>query len=311
MGVDWSRNGVATASGMNNLTDGFGMLTKAWSNLEILEMSIGGAYRFNGKLSIGFAPVFAYQTMGLEMDFNTTGMPPGTPNPYKASLDNANAYGVGFDLGAVYKINEIVQFGFVYKSKRWMQKLEWNTTPDNMMFNSDKVKMRLDMPRQLALGINIRPIRQLRLETDVRWINYHDVMNEVDISGMNQPSPNGMVPMKTWNFHWKNQWVFAMGAEFYATRALTLRAGFNYAKSQIKDKDLYNNIITPAIVQTHVAAGASYKFNKNLELSFAYVHAFEHKQKGSVPSQYQHFYGRNVEIKMHQDIFSLEVTYNF
>ena len=293
MGVDWRK------SNGGNLTDGNGLLTKAWSNMAMMEMSVGGAYKVDDKLSVGFAPVFVYQSMGLEMDF---------ADQSSATLDSANAYGLGFDLGAIYKLNDMVQLGLTYKSKRYMQKLEWNTTvpPANTaaahMITSDKVKMRLDMPRQIAFGVNVKPINSLRVEADVRWINYHDVMNEVDVTGMGVP---------TWDFHWKNQWVFALGAEFDATKALTLRAGFNYAKSPIKDEDLYNNIVAPAIVETHATLGASYKLNKNLELSLAYAHAFEHKQTGKVPAAYQPFYGKTVEAKMHQDTIATQLTYNF
>ncbi len=292
MGVDWSdKNLINSISPMK--------LTKAWSSMAMMEMLVGGAYRVNDQFSVGFAPVFVYQAMGLEYGFK---------DGSSASLDNTNAYGIGFDLGAVYKVNDMVQLGLVYKSKRYMQKLEWNTTKPaagtaaSYMVTADKVKMRLDMPRQIAFGVNVRPIEPLRLEADVRWINYHDVMNEVDVSGMS---------MKTWDFHWKNQWVFALGAEYQAMQALTLRAGFNYAKSPIKDEDLYNNIVAPAIVETHATLGASYKLSKNIELTFAYVHAFEHKQKGNVPSSWQGFFGQSVEAKMHQDTFAAQVTYNF
>ena len=193
--------------------------------------------------------------------------------------------------------------GFVYKSKRYMQKLEWNTVPGNaLMITSDKVKMRLDMPQQVALGINFRPIEQLRIETDIRWINYHDVMNEVDVSGMKTPS---------WNFHWDNQWVFALGAEYKALPYLTLRAGFNYAKDPIDDDDLYMNIVAPAIVETHATFGFTYNITKSFDVSFAYVHAFEHDQTGKVPQQYQPMYGKEVEIKMHQDTVAAQVSYVF
>ncbi len=308
MGVDW-RN--------NNLT-GTGWLKKAYSSMQMMEMSFGGAYRFNGHLSVGFAPVFVYQALSMEFDWSVpdykntlgggvyTNEQMGLPSAgvHIDSLDSANAYGIGFDLGAVYKVNDMLQLGFVYKSKRFMQKLEWNTVVGSgIMIAKDRVSMRLDMPRQVAVGINFRPIRQLRLETDVRWINYKDVMNNVSVSGLR---------IDKWPFHWRNQWVFALGAEFYATRALTLRAGVNYGKSPIKDGDLNSNIVAPAIVQTHLTLGASYKVNKNLELSFAYVHAFEHKQSyNNTSPQDMMMYGQTTTIKMHQDTFAAQLTYNF
>ena len=291
MGVDFSnKNGLG------------GALTKAWSNMAMMEMSVGGAYRVNDKLSIGFAPVFVYESMGLEMNFDLSKM--GMSGVYKLSMDSTNAYGIGFDAGVVYKVNDIIQLGLVYKSKRYMQKLKWNMTPDGFMVGDDEVKMRLNMPRQVAFGINVRPIEPLRIEADVRWINYKDVMDEVDI--------DGMANQDKWNFHWKNQWVFAVGTEYQATKALTLRAGFNYAKSPIKDEDLNANVIAPAIVETHVTVGASYEFTKNLELSVAYAHAFEHKQsRKNTNMMDQIMYGPKTEVKMHQDTLAFQLSYVF
>jgi len=305
MGVDWSDNQLTNS----------GWLKKAYSMMQMMEVSIGGAYRVNDQLSIGFAPVFVYQALQMEFDWdvpdysgvfgapNTAlGLP--APGQYDDSLDTANAYGVGFDIGTVYKLSDMIMLGFVYKSKRWMQKLEWNTRPGSgLMIVKDKVKMRLDMPQQIAFGINFRPIESLRLEADVKWINYHSVMNEVDVSGL---------PQSTWNFHWHNQWVFALGAEYQATKSLTLRAGFNYAKSPIKDDDLNANIVSPAIVQTHATVGATIGLGDHMELSLAYAHAFEHKQSYKNKTQKeQMMYGPETKIKMHQDTVAAQLTYMF
>ncbi len=316
MGVDWEDNNLGEPWQYGKYTFP-SWLRKAYSNLQMMEMSMGGAYRFNDRLSVGLAPVFVYQALQMEFDWSVpnykntfghgvyTNQQMGFPAPgvHTDSLDTASAYGLGFDLGIIYKINDIWTVGFVYKSKRYMQKLKWNTVPGNaLMITSDKVKMRLDMPQQVAFGINFRPIEPLRIETDVRWINYHDVMNEVDVSGMAVPS---------WNFHWHNQWVFAIGAAYKALPSLTLRVGFNYAKSPIDDDDLYMNIVAPAIVETHTTFGFTYNIAKNFDVSFAYVHAFQHDQTGKVPQQYQPMYGKEVEIKMHQDTIATEISYVF
>ncbi len=302
MGVDWRSD---------TLTGQMGMLKKAYSNMQMMEMSIGGAYR-SGSFAIGFAPVFVYQALGMEFDWKVPDVgqtTPGTPyfgmlppaGLYKDSLDQANAYGVGFDIGVVYKFNEKLMVGLVYKSKRYMQKLKWNTEP-SFMIRGNTVKMRLDMPRQIALGINFRPIRQLRLETDIRWINYKDVMWEPGVSGL---------AIKKWPFHWHNQLVFAVGAEFYASNALTLRAGFNYGKNPIKSDDINANIVSPAIVESHLTFGMSYKFTKHLQLSFAYAHAFSKSVTHKNVGQDMFMYGSETKIKMHQDTFAAQLTYNF
>ncbi len=306
MGVDW------------NNPNGFGPaqpLQKVYSNMQMMEMDIAGSYRIDGHLSIGFAPVFVYQAMTLEMDMNNEAIAAGmtqagNPPPSGAittgtavnSLSAQNAYGAGFNLGLVYKLNDMWQFGLAYQSKRWMQTLEWNTIPNtNMvggMFDGYKVRMRLDMPQTIQFGVNFRPVNNLCIEADVKWINWSNVMDQVPVSGVAR--------MSSWDFNWKNQWVYMLGVEYKPIEPLTLMAGFNYGKSPVPDggQAFGNNIIAPAITQTHLSFGATYDITPAVQVSAAYEHAFEHQESGT-------FDNMPVTIKMHQDSYAVQLTYKF
>ncbi|WP_291493302.1 OmpP1/FadL family transporter [Desulfurella sp.] len=312
MGVDW------------NNPNGFGMaapLQKVYSNMQMMEMDIAGSYRIDGHLSIGFAPVFVYQAMSLEMDMNNeaiakaygygsyAGGAPFATGTAVNSLNAQNAYGAGFNLGLVYKLNDMWQFGLAYQSKRWMQTLQWNTIPNAFnpatgqgmlggMFDGYKVRMRLDMPQTIQFGVNFRPVNNLRIEADAKWINWSNVMDKVPITGV--------AGMNSWDFNWKNQWVYMLGVEYTPTPPLTLMAGFNYGKSPVPDggQAFGNNIIAPAIVQTHLSFGASYSVTPSVQVTAAYQHAFEHKQSGT-------FDGMPISIKMHEDEFAVQLTYKF
>lgn len=313
MGVDW------------NNPNGFGMaapLQKVYSNLQMMEMDLAGSYRIDGHLSIGFAPVFVYQAMTLEMDMNNAAIaqgmsmqgitpPTGSPSTGTAvnSLSVQDAYGAGFNLGLVYKVNDIWQFGLAYQSKRWMQTLQWDTIPNAFnpstgsgmlggMFSGYKVRMRLDMPQTIQFGVNFRPVNNLRIEADAKWINWSNVMDKVPVSGV--------ANISSWDFNWKNQWVYMLGLEYKPVELLTLMAGFNYGKSPVPDggQAFGNNIIAPAIVQTHLSFGASYNITPLVELTAAYQHTFEHKQSGT-------FDGMPISIKMHEDEYAIQLTYKF
>lgn len=310
MGVDWNNpNGFGAAA----------PLQKVYSNMQMMEMDVAGSYRIDGHLSIGFAPVFVYQSMALEMDMNNQMTSGGlAPAPQNASpttvnsLSAQNAYGAGFNLGIIYKLNDMWQFGLAYQSKRWMQTLQWNTMPNFVyyqstpngqmltnggMFDGYKVRMRLDMPQTIQFGVNFRPVNNLRIEADAKWINWSNVMDKVPVSGI--------AGMNSWDFNWKNQWVYMLGVEYSPIQPLTLMAGFNYGKSPIPDGEAFGyNIISPAIVQTHLSFGASYDITPSLQLTAAYQHAFEHKQSGT-------FQGMPVSIKMHEDEYAVQLTYKF
>jgi len=309
MGVDWNNpNGFGKAAS----------LQKVYSNMQMMEMDIAGSYRIDGHLSIGFAPVFVYQSMALEMDRNNQ-MTSGGKAPQNAStttvnsMSAQNAYGAGFNLGLVYKLNDMWQFGLAYQSKRWMQTLQWNTIPNFVsygyatngrmltnggMFDGYKVRMRLDMPQTVQFGVNFRPVNNLRVEADVKWINWSNVMDKVPV--------DGMAGMNSWDYNWKNQWVYMLGVEYSPIQPLTLMAGFNYGKSPVPDggEAFGNSIIAPAIVQTHVSFGASYDITPAVQLTAAYQHAFEHKQSGT-------YDGMPISIKMHEDEYAVQLTYKF
>jgi long-chain fatty acid transport protein len=294
MGVDWTN------------PNGFGPkaqhLQKVYSNMQMMETDVAGAYRIDGHLSIGFAPVFVYQSMAMEMDMG------GVAN----NLTSQNAYGAGFNLGLMYKLNDMCQFGLAYQSKRWMQTLQWNTIPNHPhsipdsggMFNGNKVRMRLDMPQTVQFGVNFRPVNNLRVEADVKWINWSNVMDKVPVDGI----VNNGKPMGSWDFNWKNQWVYMLGVEYSPIQPLTLMAGFNYGKSPIPNGVAFgNNIIAPAIVQTHLSFGASYDITPTVQLTGAYQHAFEHEQSGYLMGNTNmHF-----TIKMHEDEYAVQLTYKF
>jgi len=213
----------------------------------------------------------------------------------------------------VYKLNDMWQFGLAYQSKRWMQTLQWNTIPNAFnkntytgmlggMFDGYKVRMRLDMPQTVQFGVNFRPVNNLRVEADVKWINWSNVMDKVPVDGIVNGSGQ---PMGSWDFNWKNQWVYMLGVEYSPIQPLTLMAGFNYGKSPIPDGEAFgNNIIAPAIVQTHLSFGASYDITPAVQLTGAYQHAFEHEQSGT-------FNGMPISIKMHEDEYAVQLTYKF
>lgn len=93
-----------------------------------------------------------------------------------------------------------------------------------------------------------------------------------------------------------------MGIAYDVTEQLTLRAGYNYSTQPIADSQTYFNVLAPGVVQHHVTAGVTWRFNKNLELSAFYAHAFEQSVNGS-----GNYFGppANANLKMSQDSVGL------
>ena len=54
-----------------------------------------------------------------------------------------------------------------------------------------------------------------------------------------------------------------------------LRAGFNYGESPIDEASAANNMILPAVVETHYTVGADYIFNEHWDIGCHYMYAPE------------------------------------
>ncbi len=246
------------------------LLANMHTSLQFMRIIPAISYKISDNLSIGGALDFAWGSLDLGAV-----MSGGTY--LNRGGGQSQDYGIGAQLGIAYNMNDFIYLGFNYQSSIKM-KYEKVFDSDG---NGSYEDLKLEQPQEVAAGIGIRPVDNLKLGFDVRWINWSDA------DGYKQ-------------FKWKDQWVFAIGGE-YKIDKLYLRAGYNYGKSPIRSKnnldpvtpknkipdftarfsdfqvEWFNLIGFPAITEHHITLGAGYQFTKNFSLAVSYVHAFEKK----------------------------------
>lgn len=217
-----------------------------------------------------FAPAIAFQPfeqlsfgLALHVDY--------------ASLDLRNGsssnYGIGAQVGMIYKLNEHFSFGLNYVSPQ-------NVDHDNVADldqDGDDDTVKLESPHQVGLGLAYQMRNNLLIEGDIKWLNW---------SGANGYD----------DFDWDDQWVFAVGAQYRPMPKLVLRAGYNYGKNPVNEHDgfagdslttvqgktmpsyyyeTFRLVGLPAVVEHHLTAGIGYEFSPKFSLHAGYVHAFE------------------------------------
>ncbi len=203
------------------------------------------------------------------------------------SLDMGNGaspdYGVGVQLGVAYDMG-MLTFGANYQSAINMKyEKVYDTNRDGKLED-----MKLSQPQELAFGIGARPMDNLKVGLDVRWINWSDADGYGD-------------------FGWDDQWVIAIGGE-YKIDKLALRAGYNYGKSPIDDfnnpnpaktKNIpdfarplneyeiaaFNLVGFPAISEHHFTIGAGYQFTEHFTFHVSYVYSPEAEKKLTLGGQ--------------------------
>ncbi|MCC6063512.1 MAG: outer membrane protein transport protein [Thermocrinis sp.] len=224
------------------------------------------AYKVNDAISISGAIHLAYGSLDMGATIGGANLGGG----------QSQTYGIGAQLGVAYNMGDFVYAGLAYQSPVNMTyKRVFDTS-----FDGQFEDFKLTQPQELAFGVGVKPMDNLKVGMDIRWINWKNAKGYKE-------------------FQWKDQWVIALGGEFKPTQKLALRAGYNYGKSPIRGgvKDItpnktipnfaaqfsdfqiamFNLIGFPAITEHHITLGLGYEFTKNFSIDLAYEHAFNKK----------------------------------
>jgi len=78
--------------------------------------------------------------------------------------------------------------------------------------------------------------------------------------------------------------VLALGAEYWVSDNVALRAGYNHSDNPVPDSLAFYNIPAPAIVQNHLTLGLGFKPTRQLQVDLGYYHVFENTGTGPIPN---------------------------
>jgi long-chain fatty acid transport protein len=247
-------------------------LLRMHTNFQFMRIIPAIAYKVNDAISISGALHLAYGSLDMGATMGTS---------QNAGGGQSQTYGIGAQLGIAYNMGDFVYAGLTYQSpvsmtyKRVFDSDCFTGTCDGQFED-----LKLTQPQELAFGIGVKPMDNLKVGMDIRWVNWRNAKGYKE-------------------FQWKDQWVIALGGEFKPTQKLALRAGYNYGKSPIRGgtkntgnlnnipdfnqqfSDFYiavfNLIGFPAITEHHITLGLGYEFTKNFSIDLAYKHAFNKK----------------------------------
>jgi long-chain fatty acid transport protein len=283
-GVDYAASsiGVAGVEGSPLLLpqpNGFGAI---FSNYSFLKISPTAAVALSPKLWLGGAINVDWASLAVQP--MPTVAPACTsmtgPCYYPSAAATDGAFGVGFQLGLTYNINDLVAVGLSYTSPQWFSAFEFNSAyanPDLPSFGAPlTIEFTLDVPQIFAAGVGLKPLPGMTIGLDGRYITYESTKG-FSGSGFNA---DGSVA----GFGWQNIFVLAVGGEYWLSDRVALRAGYNYSQNPVPDSLSFFNIPAPAIVQNHVTLGAGYKVSRRVQIDLGYYHAFENTITGPIPN---------------------------
>lgn len=236
------------------------------------------AYKINANHSVGISPLLGYQRFkvdGLQAfdEMGFTGSPGNTTNK---GYDDSTGWGVR--IGWFGKLSDTVSLGAAYSSRMRM-------SPFDKYRGLFAEAGDFDIPENYNFGIAVKATPKLTIAADIQQINYGDVRsvaNGVTPSLIN-PVANPLGSATGSGFKWRDQTVFKLGMEYEYSKDLTLRAGYNYGKSPIRNgntDDVTFNILAPGVVEQHLTLGATWTLTNKDELTVSYMHAFSKSVTG-------------------------------
>lgn len=259
LGVDY-RNTAIESTALPGSGGTFPLVQGEYTQLQIMKFSPSIAYQVNNNLSLG---------LGVQIDYANLDLHHGS----------SFNYGIGAQLGAIYKASDMVTLGLTYVTPQEVDHKDVVLTPDGNIYD-----LKLESPQHLAVGVAVEPIKNtLLLEVNGQWIGWSSATGYKD-------------------FDWKDQWVLALGAQYKPNKQLAIRAGYNIANNPVREHnnfagfngtptppitevqgipfptyyyETFRIIGFPAIAKQHITFGIGYEFSNKLALNAGYTHAFK------------------------------------
>lgn len=164
------------------------------------------------------------------------------------SLEWDQSLGAGAVVGVNKTVSDRLKIGASYLTEQYMTELDEYET---LLTDS------LNQPQQLTVGAAYHVQTNLEVALDYRWIGWGQLETFGD------------------QFGWEDQNIVKAGVTWNANARLTLRAGISHGNSPIDDgTDTFLNALFPAIMETHLTTGFSYRFDR-FRLDAAYTHALD------------------------------------
>jgi long-chain fatty acid transport protein len=307
IGANWKLNDAMTLGvaiygngGMNTNYDA-SVFYAGRTGVNLMQMYIAPTftYRIGENHAFGISPVLGWQS------FQAEGL--GSFAPYSSSPSNLSnnghdtSLGWGVRIGYLGKLTPWLSIGASYQTEMEMAKFERYSG----LFAEQGD---FDIPANWTVGVAIKPAESFTIAFDVQQINYS---NTESIG--NPMLPNLMTARLGYDggagFGWRDVTAYKFGLQYAASPAVTVRAGYAYAKQPIPESEVLFNILAPGVIEQHITAGVSANVGAKTKLNLAVVRALSKSVTGPNPLEVPG--KQTIELKMDQWIFDLGLSIGF
>lgn len=206
------------------------------------------------RLGVGFQAV--YGTLDARRQIV---VPPSPPNPGATGevALSSSSWGFGYNAGVQADLLPgLLTLGAHFRSRVLLFNegdADFSGELPPTFFPDQPIRVDLEMPASLGLGVAFTPMQKLLLAADVNWVQWsslRQILFEFQTTpNLNQPSIK----------NWEDRWNFHVGGEYQVTDALAVRAGFVYDPTPSPAETLAPDL--PDADRIRVSLGAGYAFS--------------------------------------------------
>lgn len=212
---------------------------------------------------------------------------------------------IGYNLGILIKPIDMISIGFTYRSRmdvKYEGTASFTSLPSSEFPQGVKGNTELNMPANLAVGVNVKPINKLSVEADYVWYQWSS-FKTLDISFTKQTTllQDMSIPR-----NYKDTYQVRVGAEYKDAflPGLTLRGGISYDESPIPNSTLDPTL--PDANRWAFSGGVSYGLTKMISVDafYMFIRAKERKTTTNFEglngyyNTYADLYGIGLNIKL-------------
>ncbi|MDD3458131.1 MAG: outer membrane protein transport protein [Weeksellaceae bacterium] len=260
------------------------------------------AFKFNDWFSVGAGFIYAMGEVNLQRVNAVAG------NEVGLEINDTDAHGLGFNIGAYIKPSDRVNIGLAYRSKVDMKanygEAIWSNVPTalsgSMPFTTDQFNAMLPLVSEFTAGLSYQATPKLTLAGEVSvhgWGSYRELVINLE----NTSTGETVESKQTKNY--KDRAVWKIGAEYQATDLLALRLGYYF--DEFVTPAEYWSPETPDATRHSVTGGVGLNFGRfNVDAMAQYIYGME-RYIDNIET------GFKGDIGVRAFIFGLGLSYNF
>ncbi len=235
------------------------------TDVKSFNFGLAASYRANEHLSVGAGIDAIYGQGSIKRSGSTTlkGVLAlgGITGDDLINVNDADGWGFGFNVGAVYELNANNRFGLSYRH-----------SPDFEAKDDSGQKITLPLPDMAEFsGFHKIDNTPFAVHYSVQWIGWSD-FDQIDFENLNSNKSALAALSSTYDkqYQWQDGWHYAIGGTYYLNSTWTLRAGYMYDTSA---QDSVTSISVPDSDRQWLSTGFTYHINNqsNVDFGFTYL----------------------------------------